>query len=96
MSKRHVALSAVDTNQPRDASALIAALGRQIAAERTAAGHSLRDFSELSGVSVESLHRYEHGKRDIPYGTLQKIAAALNMRPSALMLAAEERAARDA
>jgi len=75
------------------ASALTIATGRQIAAERTAAGYSLKEFAALSGVSAESLHRYELAKRDAPLKALTQIAEALGLRPSQLMARAEERAA---
>lgn len=81
--------------RPQAPSALTVAAGRQIAAERVAAGHSLRELSALSGVSVESLHRYEHAQRDVPMKALAQIAAALGLRPSLLIIRAEERAARD-
>lgn len=80
-------------NETQRASALTIATGRQIAAERYAAGYSLKEFAALSGVSAESLHRYELAKRDAPLEALAKIAAALGLRPSELMARAEVRAA---
>ena len=74
--------------------ALTIALGRQLAAERTAAGYSLRELSALSGVSVESLHRYEHAQRDIQLRLLERIADALGMPAWKILAAAEERVAR--
>ena len=85
----------VNDNTAQKPSALTVATGRQIAAERTAAGYSLKELSAISGVSVESLHRYELAKRDAPLKALAQIADALGMRPSQLMAAAEQRADRD-
>lgn len=76
--------------------ALLIALGRQLAAERTAAGLSQRDLAKRAGVSPEAIYRYENGKRDIPMKVLNAIAVALGLRPSQILLAAEERAGRDA
>jgi transcriptional regulator with XRE-family HTH domain len=74
-------------------SALAIATGRQIAAERTAAGYSLREFAALSGVSAESLHRYEHAQRDAPLKALVQIADALGIPVSRILVRAEERVA---
>lgn len=96
MSKRVLPSAYVDDNKDQTPSPLIVATGRQLAAERVAAGLSLRQLSARSGVSVESLTRYEHAKRVIPLEVLGKIADALGIRPSQLVAAAEERMARDA
>ena len=76
--------------------ALVVAFGRVLAAERTAAGYSLQELSKRSGLSVESLHRYEHAKREVRLGDLRKITDALGVTPSELVTAAERRAARGA
>lgn len=77
--------------------ALAVALGRQIAAERTAAGMSAEKLAEQVGISKNSLGRYERAERDIPVAIIAKIAAALDLSaPSDLMRSAEERAARHA
>jgi transcriptional regulator with XRE-family HTH domain len=86
----------VDDNTAQGPSALTIATGRQIAAERIGARYSLRELSALSGVSVESLHRYELAKRDVPLKALAQIAEALGLRPSEIMAAAEARMERDA
>lgn len=86
----------MDDNKPQGPSPLTIATGRQIAAERVAAGYSLRQLSALSGVSVESITRYEHAKREIPLQALGRIAEALKIAPSALLASAELRRDRDA
>lgn len=76
--------------------ALAIALGRQIAAERTAAGISAEKLAEKVGINKNSLGRYERAERDIPLVVLAGITSALGLAaPSDLMRAAEERAARD-
>lgn len=75
---------------------LVIAFGRVLAAERTAAGYTLRELSERSGVSTESLHRYEHARREIRLGDLRKVAEALGVTPSGMVDAAERRAGREA
>lgn len=82
----------MDENSADD---LVAAFGRELIAERTAAGYTLRELAERSGVSVESLHRYEHAKREIRLGDLRKVAKALGLTPSEMIDAAERRAARE-
>lgn len=81
---------------PSDAEqAFVLAVGRRIAAERHAAGYSQRDFAKVSGVSKESLQRYEHGERQAPLGTLFKIADALGIEPEDLMRAARAQTVRE-
>lgn len=96
LSNRVLPSANVDDNKDQTLSLLNIALGRQLAAERTAAGLSLRQLSALSGVSVESITRYEHAKRDIPMPALGKLAAVFKLRPSQLVAAAEERMEREA
>jgi transcriptional regulator with XRE-family HTH domain len=76
-------------------SALARALGRQIAAERNALALSIDALAARSGVHENSIGRYERAERDIPVDKLEMIAAALGLRPSQLMVRAEERAALD-
>lgn len=76
--------------------ALAVALGRQIAAERTAAGISAEKLAAQVGINKNSLGRYERAERDIPLPVLTSIANALGMTaPSDLLRSAEVRAARD-
>lgn len=82
-------------NDNQKPSALTVALGRQIAAERTAAGHSIREFAARSGMSPESVWRYENAERTVPLEKLNQIAAALGLLPSHLLASAEERASRE-
>lgn len=72
------------------------ALGRQIAAERFAQGLSQEQLGDAIGAHKNTVYRYETGDREVTWGAIKKIAAALRMRPSQLLAAAEERAARDA
>lgn len=83
-------------NKPQTPSPLTVAFGRQIAAERTAKGYSLREFAAMTGISPESLHRYEKGKRDAPLKAVGLIANALGMTGAQLVALAELRADRDA
>lgn len=71
--------------------ARVEALGAQILAERTAAGLSQEALAEILGIHTNTLRKYEKGQRDIPYGTVERIAEALGMRVSNLVLLAEER-----
>jgi transcriptional regulator with XRE-family HTH domain len=79
-----------------DEGALVRAMGRQIAAERVAAKMSQATLAERVGITQKSLGRYERGERDIQLKTIGRIADALGLPPSQIMLAAEERAERDA
>lgn len=71
---------------------LSVALGRQIAAERTAQGISQEQLGEAIGVHKNTIYRYETGDREITWGAIKKISAALQTLPSKLLGAAEERA----
>lgn len=87
----------MDQTQQFSDEQLSRALGRQIAAERTAQGISQEQLGALAGgVHKNTIYRYETGDREVTWGAIKKIAAALQMRPSQLLAAAEERAARDA
>lgn len=86
----------MSTSTRPEPSALLRALGRQIAAERNGAGLSIEALAERAGVHKNSIGRYERAERDIPMETLGQIAEALGLRPSQLMTRAEERAGADA
>lgn len=75
---------------------MVRAMGRQIAAERVAADISQETLAERVGITKRSMGRYERGERDIQLKTLSQIAEVLGLLPSQIMLAAEERAKRDA
>ncbi len=78
-----------------DTDVLVVALGRQIAAERTALGMSQADLAERTGISPKSIYRYEKGQRDPRVEEVRTIAAVFSMRASELMEAAERRASRN-
>jgi transcriptional regulator with XRE-family HTH domain len=46
---------------------------------------SLEDLSSKTGIAVPNLSRLEHGKHSPMIETLQKIARALDVPPSALL-----------
>lgn len=83
----------MDQTQQFSDEQLSRALGRQIAAERNAQGMSQEQLGALAGgVHKNTIYRYETGEREVTWGAIKKIAAALRMRPSQLLAAAEERA----
>lgn len=57
----------------------------QIMNERTRAGLTLEELSKKSGIPLSTLGRYQHSDR-VPMVALQKIADALNIPMSALMV----------
>jgi len=83
----------VTTNLPPD-DVLAAALGREIAGQRAAAGMSQSKLAELIGVHKNSIIRYENADRDMPWTSIDAVARALGIKTSALIAAAEERAER--
>ena len=90
-----VRLGPVNTNLPPD-DVMAAALGRQIAAERVAAGMSQTKLAELIGIHKNSLIRYENADRDMPWTSIEAVARALGLKTSALVLAASGDTARRA
>lgn len=67
---------------------LRATLGRQIRLARTERGWTLRNLSEISGVSVSQLSSIERGTHLPSVESLTSIAEALNIAPSAWFAAA--------
>lgn len=67
---------------------LRATLGRQIRLARTERGWTLRNLSEISGVSVSQLSSIERGTHLPSVESLTSIAEALNVAPSAWFAAA--------
>lgn len=60
--------------------------GEKLKYWRYARGHSLRDLAELAGVAFYTIWSIEQGRTVRPHpGTLQKLAAALNIEPRELM-----------
>lgn len=74
-----------------DEQALVHALGRQIAAERVAKGLTQERLASAVGIAKKSLTRYENGERDPQLWVIVRIAEALNIVPSQLMIRAEAR-----
>ena len=74
-----------------DEQALVHALGRQIAAERVAKGMTQEQLAGIVGIAKKSMTRYENGERDPQLWVIVKIAEALNIIPSQLMVRAEAR-----
>ncbi len=46
---------------------------------------TMRELSERSGVSLDTILKLEHGDREARPGTLRKLAAALGVEPKELM-----------
>lgn len=83
----------MDTNEePNETRDLIVEYGRQLAAERARAGWTLDELSKRSGISRESLHRYEHGQREIRLGDMRRVARALGTTVDRMVTEAEYRA----
>lgn len=81
----------VNATPAPEVQAKISALGAQIRAERSAAGISQEALAEQLGIHANTIRNYEKGKRDIPYGVVEQIAAILGMKVSRLVGLAEER-----
>ena len=75
---------------PRDIT-LGAALGRQIAADRTARGWTLEQLAERTGIHRNTIWKYENERTQIPLGAISDIADAFGIPPHRLMRTAEER-----
>jgi transcriptional regulator with XRE-family HTH domain len=84
----------VDSTQSRR-QAEIDALGKTIKAERNAAGLSLDALGQRVGIHRNTVHNYEQGKKEIPFGTLVDVADALGMSVTDLTRGAEERLKRE-
>jgi transcriptional regulator with XRE-family HTH domain len=86
-----------DNSSPVSSDPLAVALGRQIAAERVAKGMSQEELgAAIGGAHKNTVYRYETAQRELSYGIIRRISAALGIKPSVLFLAAEARAERDA
>jgi transcriptional regulator with XRE-family HTH domain len=65
-------------------------MGQAIREARQARGLTLREVARRAGADVSWLSRVESGSGNPAWGTLKRIAAALDMRASQLALRAEE------
>lgn len=74
-----------------DEQTLVHALGRQIAAERVAKGMTQEQLAGVVGIAKKSLTRYENGERDPQLWVIAKVAEALGIVPSQLIIRAEAR-----
>lgn len=66
------------------------AIGVAVARERVRRSYSQDHLSALAGISRSHLAMLENGRKTARIDTLWHIAEALEMRPSALLRAAEE------
>ncbi len=71
--------------------AAVEALGKTIKAERNAAGLSLDALGAAVGIHRNTVHNYEKGAKEIPFGTLVDIADALGLDVTELTRGAEMR-----
>jgi len=63
-------------------------IGRRIRRIRTARDKSLQVIAGLAGMSRSTLHRVEHGQRDVTLSEIMALAGALEVAPSTLRSAA--------
>lgn len=59
--------------------------GRRVRARRTELGLTLEELGEVSGLHWTYLSQIELGKRNISFGTIVRLAAALGSNPGELM-----------
>jgi len=67
------------------------ALAAQLRAERAAAGLTIDQLSEASGVPKQTLMRYLKGTRDIPMSTFYALAEGLGLPAETILARAEGR-----
>ncbi len=60
-------------------------LGSNLKAARKKRGWTQEELAERSGVQAGEISRMEAGKRDPQISTLEKLAAALEVRPGQLL-----------
>ncbi len=60
-------------------------IGRRIRRIRTARDKSLQVIAGLAGMSKSTLHRVEHGQRDLTLSEIVALAGALEIAPSTLI-----------
>ena len=82
---------------PSRRQAEVEALGKTIQAERTAAGLTLEQLgARAGGLHRNTVHDYEHGRKEVPFGKLIDIADALGLTVLELLQIAERRSERGA
>ena len=70
------------------------ALAATLQAERGAAGMTIRRLAELSGINERVLKRLLHAERDINIAQVHDLAAAFDLKPSAIFAETERRMTR--
>ena len=65
------------------------AVAKALSAERAIAGLTVRELSERSGVPKSTLMRVLGAQREIRADQIEKLAKALNLRPSQILRSAE-------
>jgi transcriptional regulator with XRE-family HTH domain len=61
-------------------------LGANIKKLREAGGLSYREFAIVCGIDYSKLSKIEKGQKNIPFTTILKIADALKIHPSELLM----------
>lgn len=59
--------------------------GRRVRARRSELGLTLEELGEVSGLHWTYLSQVELGKRNLSFGTIVRLAAALDINPGDLM-----------
>jgi len=72
------------------------AVGQQLRAEIAASGRSAAAVARMIDMDKSVLHRYLHGRRDIPSTVLKRICAAIGIAPAVVLDRAEQRMDTDA
>ncbi len=73
----------------RDDENILARLGVGIRAARKAAGLSQEEFADAAGIDRSHMGKIERGERNLTLLNLHRIARALNLQASDLLLAAD-------
>ena len=74
-----------------DAQKLLISLGKVIRAKRSELGYSQEEFAEAVGLHRTYIGSIERAERNISFQNLVKIAQALSLKPSNLLLTAEKK-----
>lgn len=69
----------------------VAAVSKQLVAERNASGLSLNELAEKAGISRSTLHLFEKGKRTPDMRQVSLIADALDLSTMEFLRRAEDR-----
>ncbi|MGH3996704.1 MAG: helix-turn-helix domain-containing protein [Pseudonocardiaceae bacterium] len=60
-------------------------IGRRIRRIRNTRDKSLRVIAELAGMSTSTLHRIEHGQRELTLSEIMALSSALRTAPATLI-----------